>query len=145
LAGGIISEFREMGKFPAPALAHRVSKPWLKIAENRKGCPLPHSSPMNNSGICGDSDTIAMPACSADSVVRVGSRVPNGWLPTASWFCRKAMKAVAGNAAEGFASRSTAAKRRRLALIGKAFGQGAAEMGGRLRRIIRKKAHVVAG
>jgi hypothetical protein len=39
LAGGIISEFREMGKFPAPALAHRVSKPWLKIAEEQEGLP----------------------------------------------------------------------------------------------------------
>ena len=45
-----------------------------------------------------------------------------------------------GQRRRGFATRSTATKRRRLALIGKAFGQGAAEMGGRLRRIIRIKA-----
>ena len=45
----------------------------------------------------------------------------------------------------GFASRSAAAKRRGLALIGKAFGQGAAEMPRRLCRIIRVKANVLAG
>src|SRR6266850_2465838 len=28
-----------IGKFPAPALAHRVSKPWLKIAEEQEGLP----------------------------------------------------------------------------------------------------------
>ena len=50
-----------------------------------------------------------------------------------------------GQRRRGFATRSAAAKRRGLALIGKAFSQGAAETDSRLCRVIRIKANVLAG
>src|ERR1700732_4948782 len=58
---------------------------------------------------------------------------------------QKRDKGGRGQRRRGFATRSAAAKRRGLALIGKAFSQSAAETDGRLCRIIRIKADVLAG
>ncbi len=48
---------------PAPTAA----SPGSKSQKKANGRRLAHSSPMNNSGICGDNSTIAAPACKAGS------------------------------------------------------------------------------
>ena len=98
----------------------------VKSVKKAKGRVSPHSSPMNISGMCGESSRIAVSARTIGSGASASSRSPKARLPAWSWFCRKSTKAVGGRwplgTPRGFAGEG------RLALVGEAFGQGAGEV-----------------
>ena len=71
----------------------------------RNGRRLAHSSPMNSNGICGDSSTIAMPACKAGSGTAVASRTPNGAIADLVVVLQKGDKGGRRQIARGFAAR----------------------------------------
>ena len=120
---------RRSARTRAPPVAHRRGKLRVEVAEvqERRGRAefLAHEQQRRRGASSSDRDCRgAAPRGSASAV----SRSPNARLPTWSWFCRKVTKAVGRQCAAGLAARRAAAMRRRLALVGEAFGQAAAEM-----------------
>ena len=76
-----IGKLRELRKFAAPSFAHGIGEFRGVVGEEQERRRLAPSSPMNSSGICGESSSRAIAAASASGWASCVSRSPNARLP----------------------------------------------------------------
>ena len=139
------SSFWEIGKFPLPAFAHRLGKTGFEVAEKHKG---PQAGPLfaheqqrdlrrqQHDGDAGVQCGFRRTRCEAHSEGVVADMV---------MILQKRDKGGRRQLSRCFATRPSAAKRRRLALIDKTFRQCAPEMPRRRDCVIAIEPRFLAG